>query len=81
MNPTSVRAKLTFPEDLVSEPVIAQLALEHGVIANIRRANVEDHTGWIVCELTGTREALDSGVEWLTSTGIKVDWLGGPVES
>jgi hypothetical protein len=57
------------------------LALDHGVIANIRRANVEDHTGWIVCELTGTREALDSGVEWLMSTGIKVDWLGGPVES
>lgn len=72
---------MTFPEDLVSQPVIARLALDHGVIANIRRANVEDHTGWIVCELTGTREALDSGVEWLTSTGIKVDWLGGPVES
>jgi hypothetical protein len=81
MNPTSVKAKLTFPEDLVSQPVIARLALDHGVIANIRRANVEDHTGWIVCELTGTREALDSGVEWLTATGIKVDWLGGPVES
>ncbi len=81
MNPTSVRAKLTFPEDLVSQPVIARLALDHGVIANIRRANVEDHTGWIVCELSGTRESLDSGVEWLTSTGIKVDWLGGPVES
>ena len=78
MNPTSVKAKLTFPEDLVSQPVIARLALDHGVIANIRRANVEDHTGWIVCELTGTREALDSGVEWLTATGIKVDWLGGP---
>ena len=81
MNPTSVKAKLTFPEDLVSQPVIARLALDHGVIANIRRANVEDHTGWIVCELTGTREAIDSGVEWLTATGIKVDWLGGPVES
>ncbi len=81
MNPTSVKAKLTFPEDQVTQPVIARLALDHGVIANIRRANVEDHTGWIVCELTGTREALDSGVEWLTATGIKVDWLGGPVES
>ena len=67
MTDTSMRAKLTFPEDLVSQPVIARLAL--------------DHAGWIVCELTGTREALDSGVEWLTSTGIKVDWLGGPVES
>jgi hypothetical protein len=81
MTPKSVRARLTFPEDLVSEPAIAKLALDFGVIANIRRANVEDHTGWIVCELSGTSEAIDSGVAWLISTGIKVDWLGGPVES
>ena len=81
MSATSVRARLTFPEDLVSEPVISRLALDYGVTANIRRANVEESTGWIVCELSGTRESLDSAVEWLTATGIKVDWLGGPVES
>ena len=81
MSPNSVRARLTFPEDLVAEPVIARLAVDYGVMANIRRANVEDHTGWIVCELSGTREAIDSGVAWLTASGIKVDWLGGPVES
>jgi ABC-type methionine transport system ATPase subunit len=76
-----VKARLTFPTEKVGEPVIAKLALEHGVIANIRRANVEDDTGWIVCELTGTTEALDSAVSWLEANGIKVDWLGGPVES
>ena len=81
MSETSVRARLTFPEDLVREPVIARLALDYGVLANIRRANVEEGTGWIVCELTGTRQALDAGVAWLTATGVKVDWLGGPVES
>src|SRR5579863_1309313 len=81
LSATSVRARLTFPEDLVSEPVISRLALDYGVIANIRRANVEENTGWIVCELSGTRESLDSAIEWLTATGIKVDWLGGPVES
>lgn len=77
----SVRARLTFPEPLVGEPVISRLALDHGVTANIRRANVEEHAGWIVCELSGERGALDAAVEWLSSTGIRVDWLGGPVES
>jgi len=77
----SVRARLTFPESLVREPVIARLALDYNVIANIRRANVEDHTGWIVCELSGTSEAIDAGVAWLNSSGIRVDWLGGPIES
>lgn len=76
-----LRARLTFPEDMVGEPVIAKLALDHGVIANIRRANVEASTGWIVCELAGTTESIDSAVAWLESKGIKVDWLGGPVES
>jgi hypothetical protein len=76
----SVRARLTFPEPLVGEPVVARLALDHGVIANIRRANVEDHTGWIVCELSGTPEAIDAGVAWLEGLGVKVDWLGGAVE-
>lgn len=80
MTPKSVRARLTFPEDLVSEPFIARLALDYGVIASIRRANVEEHTGWIVCELTGASEAIDTGVAWLTASGIKVDWLGGLVE-
>ena len=77
---TSVRARLTFPERLVSEPVIARLALDHGVIASIRRANVEDHTGWIVCELSGTRDDLDAGIAWLVGTGVQVDLLDGPVE-
>lgn len=71
---------MTFPEDLVGEPVIARLALDHGVIASIRRANVEENTGWLVCELSGTSEAIEAGVAWLVASGIKVDWLGGPVE-
>lgn len=78
---TAARAKLTFPEDLVAQPVIARLALDYGVLANIRRANVEDHAGWIVCELSGPRQALDDAVAWLESSGIKVDWLDGRVES
>lgn len=80
MTSASLRARLTFPEDLVGEPVISRLALDHGVIANIRRANVENDTGWIVCELSGSREALDSAIAWLTSTGVKVDWLGAAAE-
>ena len=48
-----VRVKLTFPEDLVREPFIARLVREHDVEPNIRRANVDDHEGLIVCEVAG----------------------------
>jgi len=77
MTAKPVRARLTFPEELVGEPVIARLALDYGVIASIRRANVEEHTGWLICELTGDNDAIDAAMAWLGTIGVKVDWLGG----
>jgi ABC-type methionine transport system ATPase subunit len=79
MNP--VRVRLTFPESLVREPILARLALDHGVMASIRRANVEERSGWIICELTGPAGSLDGAIGWLTEIGVQVDWLGDPVES
>ncbi len=78
---TGVRVKLTFPEPLVRQPVLARLALEHGVISNIRRANVEEHEGWIVCELDGDGTSVESGLRWLRELGVQVDLLGDVLES
>ena len=76
-----VRVKLTFPEDLVRQPFMARLVREHDVDPNIRRANVDDHEGWIVCELAGEPANIESGLDWLRGQGIRVDLLGDVVES
>ena len=76
-----VRVKLTFPETLVREPVIARLAREHDVEPNIRRANVDDHEGWIVCELGGEPAKIEEALSWLRDQGVRVDLLGDVVES
>lgn len=76
-----VRVRLTFPEDLVRRPFMATLVREHRVEPNIRRANVDDHEGWIVCELGGEPAAIDAAVDWLRAEGIRVDLLGDVVES
>jgi len=76
-----VRVKLTFPEDLVRQPFMARLVREHDVEPNIRRANVDDHEGWIVCELGGEAANIEAAVEWLRTQGIRVDLLGDVVES
>lgn len=76
-----VRTKLTFPEALVREPIIAQLVSDHGVVPNIRRANVDDTEGWIVCELAGEAPAVESAIDWLRDLGVRVDLLGDVVES
>jgi ABC-type methionine transport system ATPase subunit len=76
-----VRVKLTIPEELVTEPLIARLVREHDVEPNIRRANVDDHEGWIICEVAGEPAKIDGALAWLRATGVRVDLLGDVVES
>ena len=75
-----VRVKLTFPEDLVRRPFMAQLVREHNVEPNIRRANVDEHEGWIVCELEGESGDVEETLAWLRAQGVRVDLLGDVVE-
>ncbi|MDQ1437867.1 MAG: L-aspartate semialdehyde sulfurtransferase ferredoxin [Acidimicrobiaceae bacterium] len=75
-----VRVKLTFPEELIREPVIARMVREFDVLPNIRRANVEEKVGWIVCELDGNEEQVDAAIAWLRGLGVQVDRLGDVVE-
>jgi L-aspartate semialdehyde sulfurtransferase ferredoxin len=75
------RVKLTFPEHLIRQPIIARLVREFDVLPNIRRANVEEHTGWIICELGGDDDNVERAVDWLRDLGVQVDRLGDVVES
>ena len=75
------RVRLTFPEHLITEPVLARLTREFDVMPNIRRAKVEESVGWIVCELAGDAGAIDRAIAWLRDLGVQVDRLGDVVES
>lgn len=77
----SVRVRLVFPEELVREPVLARLVRSFAVEPNIRRAAVDDRSGWIVCELEGDGREVDAAVAWLGETGVRVELLGDVVES
>ena len=80
-NQAGIRVKLTFPEDLIKEPIIGQMVRAFDVLPNIRRANVEEHMGWIVCELDGKPDAVDQAIGWLTGQGVQVDRLDDALES
>ena len=77
---STTRVRLTFPEHLITEPVIARMVREHDVMPNIRRAKVEEKVGWIVCELAGDRGAVEAAIQWLRDVGVEVDLLGDVVE-
>ncbi len=78
---SQVRVKLTFPESEVRRAVLATLVRQFDVEPNIRRADVEEHRGWIVCELDGEALGIDAAVSWLREEGITVDLLGDVLES
>ena len=76
-----VRVKLNFPEELVRSPVLARLVREFDVDPDIRRADITDSAGWIICELDGEADRIEASVEWMRSEGIDVDLLGDVLES
>ena len=81
MTYSNARVKLTYPENLIREPIIARMVREFGVMPNIRRANVEEKVGWIVCELAGDEKAVERAIDWLVKLGVEVNRLSDVVES
>ena len=73
------RVKFTFKETLVKQPVIYELGQKFQIVTNIRRADVGEDVGWVVLELEGDEPEIKRGLEWVSSTGVRVDPLGGDV--
>jgi ABC-type methionine transport system ATPase subunit len=73
------RLYLSFPETLVERPLIFEAANRFGVMPNIRRANVESHSGWVILELTGEQQAIDEAVAWFSEIGVSVNRMEGDV--
>jgi ABC-type methionine transport system ATPase subunit len=73
------RVRFTFPEDLIKEPVIYLLGHEFQVITNVRMADVDEHTGWVVLELEGDAAEIDRSLTWAQERGVRVDPVVGDV--
>ena len=73
------RVRFTFPEQLITEPLIYNLGRKFEIVTNIRRANVQERVGWVVLELEGSDDEIDRGVEWMTAAGVRVDSVTGDV--
>jgi len=67
------RVKLTFPQELIKEPVIFTMARKFEVMPNIRRAKVTESVGEVVLELEGAEKKLEEGIAYLKERGVKVD--------
>lgn len=73
------RVRFTFPEDLIREPLIYNLGHEFRVITNVRMADVDEHTGWVVLELEGEADEIERSLAWAQEKGVRVDPVTGDV--
>lgn len=75
----NLRAKFTFPPTLIQNPVIWELAHRFSIVTNIRRAEVDEDFGWVILELTGEEDQIQQGIEWVRTTGVRIDPIAGDV--
>lgn len=74
-----MRVKLTFPQNLIKEPVIFTMSKRFEVMPNIRRARVTDTVGEMILELDGQESNVNEGVQYLRDQGVEVELIEGDI--
>jgi hypothetical protein len=69
------RVKLTYPQELLREPLLYRLIVDFQIVANVLAASVTSREGWFVLEVEGPHAAVLSGLEWMAAQGIEVEQL------
>lgn len=73
------RIRFTFPENLIKEPLIYNLGHEFKVITNVRMADVDEDTGWVLLELEGDAGEIERSLAWAQAKGVRIDPVAGDV--
>jgi hypothetical protein len=73
------RVKFTFPQDLITEPLIYELSKQFELVTNIRRADVTADRGWVILELDGEVSEIERGLAWMAGKGVRVDPVEGDI--
>lgn len=64
---------LTFPENLIKEPVLSLLSRKFDIIFNIRGSTVTSEMGLVVLELDGKAAEVARAIAWLKAKGVVVE--------
>ncbi len=69
----SRRLVLTFPEKIVTKPITYRLVKDFDLQFNILRAEITaDIEGKILIEISGSKEQIEQGINYLESEGISI---------
>jgi hypothetical protein len=73
------RVKFTFPQELITLPIIYELGKQYNLVTNVRRADVTEDRGWVVLELDGPIEEIERALSWVAEKGVRVDPVQGDI--
>lgn len=67
------RVYLTFPAELVREPIVCRMYDATGVQFNLRSASVTDEIGIIGLELEGEPDEIERAMDFFRDRGVRVE--------
>ncbi|MHC4861383.1 MAG: NIL domain-containing protein [Planctomycetota bacterium] len=66
---------LTFPQQLVKEPIVWQIGQEFKVVTNIRGASITEDLALFALMLEGESDNIAQAIQYLAERGVKVESL------
>jgi ABC-type methionine transport system ATPase subunit len=69
------RVRLTYPQHLLSQPLLYRLIRQFDLQTNILEAHVTAQEGWLVLAVRGEQERVLQGLKWLEEQGVQVKVL------
>ena len=67
------RVYLTFPQDLIREPVLSMLSKQFDIVFNIRGSTVTSDMGLVALEIDGKAAEVAKAISWLKGKGVMVE--------
>jgi L-aspartate semialdehyde sulfurtransferase ferredoxin len=71
--------RLTYPVELIHQPIIYQLIKRFDVVTNVFQARVDEGSGWLVLEMQGGEIILTEATKWLAEQGLTVEEVEKPL--
>ena len=66
---------LTFPQRLIKDPVLFELAKRFAIETNIRGASVTDEIALVALQIDGPQDQIAAAIAHLVSQGVQVENL------
>jgi Fe-S-cluster-containing dehydrogenase component len=75
------RVVLTFPPNLIEQPIAYNLIKKYDLMVNFLRANITPREqGRLVIEMSGKKKDVDAGMVYLSGLGIEVESLAHDIK-